>query len=153
MKKLLILLAVCCLGTAAYAQHLGTEYRLKKVVQVPGRQGVAADKDYFYISDTRGLYKFDHNWNLVQKRVKTDKDGFVSEHVMRIQDGKKHAVEAFHSINFEVFAAGDSYNDLTMIKEADDGSLFCPPERIVKENPTLKVAYDYDTLLKYIFNK
>lgn len=75
MKKLLILLAVCCLGTAAYAQHLGTEYRLKKVVQVPGRQGVAADKDYFYISDTRGLYKFDHNWNLVQKRVKTDKDG------------------------------------------------------------------------------
>lgn len=34
MKKLLILLAVCCLGTAAYAQHLGTEYRLKKVVQV-----------------------------------------------------------------------------------------------------------------------
>ena len=75
MKKLLILLAVCCLGTAAYAQHLGTEYRLKKVVQVPGRQGVAADKDYFYISDTRGLYKFDHNWNLVQKRVKTDIDG------------------------------------------------------------------------------
>ena len=75
MKKLLILLAVCCLGTAAYAQHLGTEYRLKKVGQVPGRQGVAADKDYFYISDTRGLYKFDHNWNLVQKRVKTDKDG------------------------------------------------------------------------------
>ncbi len=75
MKKLLILLAVCCLGTAAYAQHLGTEYRLKKVVQVPGRQGVAADKDYFYISDTRGLYKFDHNWNPVQKRVKTDKDG------------------------------------------------------------------------------
>lgn len=75
MKKLLILLAVCCLGTAAYAQHLGTEYRLKKVIQVPGRQGVAADKDYFYISDTRGLYKFDHNWNLVQKRVKTDKDG------------------------------------------------------------------------------
>lgn len=85
--------------------------------------------------------------------LKTDKDGFVSEHVMRIQDGKKHAVEAFHSINFEVFAAGDSYNDLTMIKEADDGSLFCPPDRIVKENPTLKVAYDYDTLLKYIFNK
>lgn len=75
MKKLLILMAACLLGTAVYAQHLGTEYRLKKVVKVPGRQGIAADKDFFYVSDTRGLYKFDHNWNLVQKRVKTEKDG------------------------------------------------------------------------------
>lgn len=75
MKKLLILMAACLLGTAAQAQHLGTEYRLKKVVKVLGRQGIAADKDYFYVSDTRALYKYDHNWNLVQKRVKTEKDG------------------------------------------------------------------------------
>ncbi len=74
MKKLLVLLAVCSLGMAATAQHLGTEYRLKKVVTVPGRQGVAADKDHFYISDTRGLYVYDHNWNLVNKRVKSDSD-------------------------------------------------------------------------------
>ncbi|MBB1539580.1 MAG: hypothetical protein HG458_009740, partial [Prevotella sp.] len=71
MKKLLILLAVSLFGTGAYAQHLGTKYRLKKVIQVPARQGIAADKDYFYLSDTRGLYKYDHNWNLVQKRVQT----------------------------------------------------------------------------------
>lgn len=70
MKKLMILLAVCSFGLAN-AQHLGTEYRLKKVVEVPGRQGIAADKDYFYVSDTRGLYKFDRNWNLVKKRVQT----------------------------------------------------------------------------------
>ena len=74
MKKLLILLAVSLFGTGAYAQHLGTEYRLKKVIQVPARQGIAADKDYFYLSDTRGLYKYDHNWNLVQKRVQTKDD-------------------------------------------------------------------------------
>ena len=72
MKKLMILLAVCSFGLAN-AQHLGTEYRLKKVVEVPGRQGIAADKDYFYVSDTRGLYKFDRNWELVKKRVQ-DKD-------------------------------------------------------------------------------
>ena len=66
----MILLAVCSFGLAN-AQHLGTEYRLKKVVEVPGRQGIAADKDYFYVSDTRGLYKFDRNWNLVKKRVQT----------------------------------------------------------------------------------
>lgn len=82
-----------------------------------------------------------------------DNDGFVVKHVMRIQDGKKKAVDAFHLLNYEVFAAGDSYNDLTMIKNADNGSLFCPPERIVNENPDLKVAYDYKTLLEYIFEK
>ena len=74
MKKLLMLLAASLLGSSAYAQHLGTEYRLKKVIQVPARQGIAADKDYFYLSDTRGLYKYDHNWNLVQKRVQTKAD-------------------------------------------------------------------------------
>ena len=57
MKKLFILLAASILGSGAYAQHLGTEYRLKKVIQVPARQGIAADRDYCYLSDTRGLYK------------------------------------------------------------------------------------------------
>ena len=51
MKKLFILLAASILGSGAYAQHLGTEYRLKKVIQVPARQGIAADKDYFYNKD------------------------------------------------------------------------------------------------------
>ena len=44
MKKLLMLLAASLLGSGAYAQHLGTEYRLKKVIQVPARQGIAADE-------------------------------------------------------------------------------------------------------------
>ena len=50
MKKLMFILAAACLaGTVANAQHLGTEYRLKKVVEVPGRQGIAADKNFFYV--------------------------------------------------------------------------------------------------------
>ena len=79
MKKFLLLLAVAFVANCAAAQHLGTEYRLKKVVTVPGRQGIAADKDYFYVSDTRGLYKFDRNWNLVKSRVqkKDDKGNFI----------------------------------------------------------------------------
>ena len=39
------------------AQHLGSEYRLKKVIPVAGRQGIAVDKDYYYVSDTKVLYK------------------------------------------------------------------------------------------------
>lgn len=76
MKKLLVLLAACSLGMAVNAQHLGTEYRLKKVITVPGRQGVAADKDHFYISDTRGIYVYDRNWKLVNSR--TDKEGLFN---------------------------------------------------------------------------
>lgn len=80
MKKSIVLLAALGISfAAANAQHLGTEYRLKKVVEVPGRQGIAADKDYFYVSDTRGLYKYDHNWNLIQKRVQTKEDGLFPQ--------------------------------------------------------------------------
>ena len=53
-----MILAAACLAVAAHAQHLGSEYRLKKVIPVAGRQGIAIDKDYYYVSDTRALYKY-----------------------------------------------------------------------------------------------
>lgn len=80
-----------------------------------------------------------------------DSDGFVVKHNMRLQNGKKKAIDAFRTLNFETFASGDSYNDLEMIKNADDGALFMPPENIVKENPAIKAFYNYDDLLRYIF--
>ena len=46
-------IAIICLILAAYtaqAQHIGTEYELKKVIEVKGRQGIAIDKDYYYVS-------------------------------------------------------------------------------------------------------
>ena len=46
----------------------------------------------------------------------------------------------FKKLNFETFAAGDSYNDLSMIETADQKALFCPPERLIQERPDLKVA-------------
>ena len=81
----------------------------------------------------------------------TDNDGFVVKHNMRLQNGKKKAIDAFRTLNFETFASGDSYNDLEMIKNADDGALFMPPSNIVKENPNINAFYNYDDLLKYIF--
>ena len=58
MKKFLMALSVLMLAVGVNAQHVGTEYRLKKVVEVPGRQGIAADKDYFYVSDTLVISTF-----------------------------------------------------------------------------------------------
>lgn len=52
------------------AQHLGTEYRLKKVIPVEGRQGIAIDSSYYYVSDTRALYKLDKDGKVVARNMK-----------------------------------------------------------------------------------
>ncbi len=80
--------------------------------------------------------------------LKTDKAGFISGYTLRQKDGKRKAVKALQSIGFEVRAVGDSYNDLSMLKAADRGVLFNPPESILKTNRSLPVAYDYKKLMK-----
>jgi len=79
-----------------------------------------------------------------------DKTNRIADYKLRQKDGKKHAVIGFHSMGFKVIAAGDSYNDLSMIREADSGVLFCPPEKIIGENPDIPVTFNYDELLSKI---
>jgi phosphoserine/homoserine phosphotransferase len=64
-------------------------------------------------------------------------DGTVSGYRLRQQNGKKHAVAALKSLNMRVFAAGDSFNDLAMIREADGGCLFRAPEKIRNDYPSI----------------
>ena len=79
-----------------------------------------------------------------------DNSDRISDFALRQQEGKKHAVRGFHSMGFKVVASGDSYNDLSMIREADSGALFCPPEKIVKDNPDLPVAMTHSELFEII---
>lgn len=72
-----------------------------------------------------------------------DKQDMIIDYQLRQQDGKRKAVEALQGIGFTVFAAGDSYNDLTMIKVADQGALFRAPDRIISEEPQLPHARTY----------
>ncbi|MDR3147804.1 MAG: bifunctional phosphoserine phosphatase/homoserine phosphotransferase ThrH, partial [Treponema sp.] len=65
----------------------------------------------------------------------TSADGAVTGYRLRQPNGKKHAVTAFKSMNLNVFAAGDSFNDLAMINEADSGCLFRAPEQIRRDYP------------------
>ena len=76
----MILLALCTFGVAVSAQHIGSEYRLKKVMKVEGRQGVAIDKDYYYVSNTRALLKYDKEGNLVAKNDKPFKNPELANH-------------------------------------------------------------------------
>ncbi len=79
-------------------------------------------------------------------------DGRISDYRIRIRDGKRKAVMGLKLINFDVVAAGDSYNDTTMLKEADHGILFCPPENVIREFPQFPVTRDY-VELKAAFSK
>jgi len=79
-----------------------------------------------------------------------DVDGTVSGYKLRQQEGKKHAVEALKSINMSIFAAGDSFNDLGMIRAADSGCLFRAPEGIRTSCEDLSCVDSYDELLSRI---
>jgi phosphoserine/homoserine phosphotransferase len=72
--------------------------------------------------------------------------GRISGYRLRIQDGKRKAVEALRSLAFRVVAAGDSYNDTTMLAAADAGILFCPPDNVIADFPQFPVTRTYDEL-------
>jgi phosphoserine/homoserine phosphotransferase len=78
--------------------------------------------------------------------LETDLEGRVVDYRIRLQDQKREAVRAFHSLNFGVAAAGDSYNDTAMLAEADVGILFRPPDNVVREFPQFPVTRSYDEL-------
>ena len=79
-----------------------------------------------------------------------DDKGMLAGIRLRQQDGKRKAIDAFRSMNFRTFAAGDSYNDLTMIRKADKGCLFRAPQNILKEEPDLKLCTTYDEFFEEI---
>ena len=75
-----------------------------------------------------------------------DDEGNITDFKLRQKDGKKIAVQGFHSMGLKVFAAGDSYNDTGMLLEADAGFFFCPPESITKLFPQVPVTHNYKEL-------
>lgn len=79
-------------------------------------------------------------------RLLVDDEGFVRDYKLRQPDQKRHAVNALKSLNFQVMAAGDSYNDTGMLGAADAGFLIHPPETIAREFPQFKAHHGYDDL-------
>ena len=73
-----------------------------------------------------------------------DKSGKISDYRLRIPDAKTKAVAALKKLNLKVIAAGDSYNDTGMLKEADAGILFRAPDNVVKEFPQFPVTQTYE---------
>lgn len=79
-----------------------------------------------------------------------DSDGSIAGYQLRQKDGKRHAVLSLKSLCYSVIGVGDSYNDITMLKEADTGVLFRPPDNVKDEFPEFPVSYTYDELKNII---
>jgi len=109
----------------------------------------------FILSDT--FYEFGMpfmaqlNWpTLFCHKLVVSEQGLVTDYQLRLRDPKRKAVQSLQQLNFRVFAAGDSYNDTTMLSEADCGFLFRAPQNVIAEFPQFQVADEYVYLRKLI---
>lgn len=83
---------------------------------------------------------------LLCHRLVVDGDRIV-DYRLRMADQKRHAVRSMQSLNYRVVAAGDSYNDASMLDAADAGFWFHAPASIVEQFPRFPACDDYDQLL------
>ncbi len=70
----------------------------------------------------------------------------IVDYRLRQEDPKRHAVRAFHAMNYRVLAAGDSFNDLGMLEEADVGIFFDAPAGVLAAHPAYQAVTGYDDL-------
>ncbi len=82
--------------------------------------------------------------------LKIENNGSISDYKLRQKDAKRKTVIALKQLEYEIIAFGDSYNDISMLKEADRGFLFNPPLNVITDFPEFKVTYNYKDLKEVI---
>lgn len=75
-----------------------------------------------------------------------DKEGNITDFNLRQTDAKKKVVEALQELKFKVIAIGDSYNDISMLRQAEYGILYKPPQNVIDDNPDIKYVNSYSQL-------
>ena len=105
--------------------------------------------DTFYQFAGPLMEKLEHP-TLFCNELVVNSDGRIANYHLRQPDGKTKAVTALKGLNFQVIAAGDSYNDMGMLKVADAGILFRPPDNVIEEFPQFSVTHTYDEFKKIL---
>jgi len=77
-------------------------------------------------------------------------NGIINGYNLRQRNAKRETVLALKSLNYEVTAFGDSYNDINMLKEADQGVLFRPPQNVISDFPEFPVIHEYGELKSFL---
>ena len=81
-------------------------------------------------------------------RLNIDERGMVAGYTLRQKDPKRQSVLALKTLYYRVIAAGDSYNDTTMLAEADQGILFHAPQNVIDQFPQFPAVHTYEDLKK-----
>lgn len=81
-------------------------------------------------------------------KLESDSDGNIINYQLRQDDPKRKSVLAFKSLKYRIIAAGDSYNDISMLSEADVGILFHAPDNVINEYPKFKSVDNFLDLKK-----
>jgi len=81
-----------------------------------------------------------------------DETNRITGYRLRQKDPKRKTVEALQSLTYQVIAMGDSYNDTSMLQQADVGILFRPPQNVIDDFPQFPLALDYESLKKILEN-
>ena len=81
-------------------------------------------------------------------RLITNEEGRVVDYKLRQADPKRQSIRALQTIYYRTIAAGDSYNDTTMLAEADAGILFHAPQNVIEEFPQFPAVHTYEDLKK-----
>jgi phosphoserine/homoserine phosphotransferase len=83
---------------------------------------------------------------LLCHKLETAEDGSVVNYHLRQANPKRQAIVGFKSMYYRTIAAGDSYNDTTMLAEADAGILFHAPDNVINEFPQFPAVQTFDDL-------
>lgn len=83
-------------------------------------------------------------------KLEVNEEGQITNYLLRQKDPKRQSVRAFQLLNYRVIAAGDSYNDTTMLKQAEAGILFKSPQNVIDEFPQFPAVHTYDDLKQEI---
>ncbi len=85
---------------------------------------------------------------LLCHKLEVAPDGEITNYKLRQKDPKRQSVMAFQGLYYRVIAAGDSYNDTTMLSQAEAGILFKAPENVINEFPQFPAVHEYEDLKK-----
>jgi phosphoserine/homoserine phosphotransferase len=85
---------------------------------------------------------------LLCHKLTVDEQGTVIDYNLRQANPKRQSIVALKSLYYRTIAAGDSYNDTTMLAEADVGILFKAPDNVINEFPQFPAVHTYDDLKK-----
>lgn len=125
----------------------GADEMLDWLVQLPVPFTIVSDTFVEFALPFRPKLKY---VNILCNSLVVDDAGHITDYTLRQPDGKRKVVEALHSINYQVIAFGDSYNDLNMIQLAEHGFLFRAPAKIKEDFPQIPLIEEYDELRELI---